>query len=106
MPAEITMPQLSDTMSEGVVVKWLKQEGEKIREGEKIAEIETDKAVMEMEAFEGGTLVMILAKEGDKVTVGSPIAVLARSKETPAEEKAKYTDKTSFPIPPTPLTPP
>ncbi len=49
MPAEIKMPQASDTMTEGTVVKWLKKEGEKIASGEAVAEIETDKAVMEME---------------------------------------------------------
>jgi pyruvate dehydrogenase E2 component (dihydrolipoamide acetyltransferase) len=90
MPAEITMPQLSDTMSEGTVVKWLKKEGDKVREGEKIAEVETDKAVMEMEAFEGGTLAVVLAKEGEKVAVGAAIAVLASSKENPAEVKQRY----------------
>ena len=67
MPTEITMPQLSDTMSEGTVVKWLKREGEAVRSGEKIAEIETDKAVMEQEAFDDGTLAVIVAPEGTKV---------------------------------------
>ena len=95
MPAEITMPQLSDTMSEGTVVKWLKAEGEKVREGEKIAEVETDKAVMEMEAFEGGTLVLILAKEGDKVAVGAAIAVLAGAKENVADVRAQYGGKST-----------
>ena len=93
MPAEITMPQLSDTMSEGTVVKWLKAEGEKVREGEKIAEVETDKAVMEMEAFEGGTVALLLVKEGEKVAVGAAIAVLASSKENVAEVKAQYGGK-------------
>ncbi len=93
MPAEITMPQLSDTMSEGTVVKWMKKEGEKVREGEKIAEVETDKAVMDMEAFEGGTIAVILAKEGDKVSVGAPIAVLASSKENAADVKKQYGSK-------------
>jgi pyruvate dehydrogenase E2 component (dihydrolipoamide acetyltransferase) len=90
MPTEITMPQLSDTMSEGTVVKWLKREGEKVAAGEKIAEVETDKAVMEMESFDAGTLAVIVAKEGDKVGVGKAIAVLASGKETPAEVKSKY----------------
>ena len=55
MSADITMPQLSDTMTEGTLVKWLKKEGEKVTAGEKIAEVETDKAVMEMEAFDAGS---------------------------------------------------
>jgi pyruvate dehydrogenase E2 component (dihydrolipoamide acetyltransferase) len=90
MSAEITMPQLSDTMSEGTVVKWLKKEGEKVKENEKIAEVETDKAIMEMEAFEAGTLAVILAKEGDKVAVGGVIAVLAGAKEDAADVKKQY----------------
>src|SRR5438128_1264207 len=71
---EITMPQLSDTMTEGTVVKWHKKEGDKVREGDKIADVETDKAVMEMESFESGVLSKILVKEGEKVQVGSPLA--------------------------------
>ncbi len=90
MPTEITMPQLSDTMSEGTVVKWLKREGDKVAANEKIAEVETDKAVMEMESFDAGTLAVIVAKEGDKVAVGKPIAVLASSKENLADVKQKY----------------
>ena len=84
------MPQLSDTMSEGTVVKWLKKEGDKVKENEKIAEVETDKAIMEMEAFEAGTLAMIVAKEGEKVAVGAVIAVLAGSKENAADVKKQY----------------
>src|SRR4051794_3564520 len=82
MPTEITMPQQSDTMTEGTLVKWLKREGDKVKQGDIIAEIETDKANMEMEAFESGTLAIILTKEGQKAAVGAPIAVLATSKET------------------------
>jgi pyruvate dehydrogenase E2 component (dihydrolipoamide acetyltransferase) len=93
MPAEITMPQLSDTMSEGTVIKWLKSEGEKVQQGETVAEVETDKAVMPMEAFEAGTLAVILAKEGEKVAVGAPIAVIALGKENPAEVKKQYAAK-------------
>jgi len=66
MPSEITMPQLSDTMTEGTVVKWRKKEGDRVKAGEIIAEIETDKATMEMEAFEAGTLAHIAVAEGAK----------------------------------------
>jgi pyruvate dehydrogenase E2 component (dihydrolipoamide acetyltransferase) len=90
MPFEITMPQLSDTMSEGTVVKWLKKEGEPVKSGESVAEVETDKAVMPMEAFESGTVAVLMVAEGGKVPVGQPIAVLAVGKESPAEVKAKY----------------
>ena len=90
MPTEITMPQLSDTMSEGTVVKWHKKEGDKVKAGEEIADVETDKATMPMEAFEGGTLAAILVPEGGKVSVGQPIAVLASGKENAADVKKQY----------------
>ena len=90
MPTPITMPQQSDTMTEGTVVKWLKKEGDKIKAGEIIAEIETDKATMEMEAFDAGTLALILAGPGQKAPVGAPIAVLATGKESPEEVKKQY----------------
>src|SRR5260370_31065785 len=90
MPVEITMPQLSDTMTEGTLVKWLKKEGDKIKANEVIAEVETDKATMEMESFEGGTLAHLAVKEGDKVAVGAVVAVLATSKENPADVKKQY----------------
>jgi len=77
MPAEITMPQLSDTMTEGTVVKWLKKEGDKVKEGEIIAEIETDKATMEYESSESGTIARLDAAEGQKVPVGQRIALIA-----------------------------
>src|SRR5688572_6885311 len=90
MPIEITMPQLSDTMEEGTVVKWHKKEGDKVRSGEEIADVETDKATMPMEAFEGGTLAAVLVPEGGKVKVGDAIAVLATAKENAAEVKKQY----------------
>ncbi|HEY7090815.1 MAG TPA: dihydrolipoamide acetyltransferase family protein, partial [Tepidisphaeraceae bacterium] len=90
MPVEITMPQLSDTMSEGTVVKWLKKEGDKVKAGETIAEVETDKATMEMEAFEAGTLAVINAKEGSKVKVGGRIAVLAAAGESIDQVKKEF----------------
>ncbi len=89
MPVEITMPQLSDTMTEGTVVKWLKKEGDKIKVGEVVAEVETDKATMEMESFEGGTLAHIAAPEGTKVSVGQTIAFLATSKEKLEDVKSR-----------------
>jgi dihydrolipoamide dehydrogenase len=90
MPIEITMPQTTDTMTEGTVVKWLKKEGDKVASGEVIAEIETDKAVMEMEAFDSGTLAVVLTAAGQKAPVGAPIAVLASSKESVEDVKKKY----------------
>src|SRR5688500_19479468 len=81
MPIEITMPQLSDTMTEGTVVKWHKKEGDKVKAGEEIADVETDKATMPMEAFEGGTLASIVVREGGKIAVGGVLAVLATGSE-------------------------
>jgi pyruvate dehydrogenase E2 component (dihydrolipoamide acetyltransferase) len=87
------MPQQSDTMTEGTVVAWRKKEGDKIKQGDIVAEIETDKAVMEMEAFEGGTIAAILVAEGQKVPVGSAIAVVATGKENPTEVKRQYASR-------------
>lgn len=72
----ITMPKLSDTMTEGVVASWLKKVGDKIEEGDILAEIETDKATMEFEAFEEGTLLYIGLQEGDTAPVDSLLAIV------------------------------
>jgi pyruvate dehydrogenase E2 component (dihydrolipoamide acetyltransferase) len=96
---EITMPQLSDTMTEGTLVKWLKKEGQKVRGGEIIAEVETDKATMEMEAFEGGTIAQLMIAEGEKVPVGGLLAVLATGKEDPAQIKTQYAGGKSSAVP-------
>src|ERR1700722_18433344 len=95
MPSYVNMPQLSDTMTEGVVVKWIKKEGEAVKAGAIIAEVETDKATMEMETFDAGTLAQILAKEGDKVGVGRPIAVLAVGKESVEEARKWHAEEKS-----------
>jgi len=91
MPADITMPQLSDTMTEGTVVKWHKKEGDKIKSGDELADVETDKATMPMEAFDSGTLAVILIKEGEKVKVGEALGVIATGNENPEEIKRQYT---------------
>jgi pyruvate dehydrogenase E2 component (dihydrolipoamide acetyltransferase) len=85
------MPQQSDTMTEGTVVKWLKKEGDKIKAGDVIAEIETDKATMEMEAFDSGTLAAILVPAGQKAPVGAPIGVMATGKESVEEVRKQFT---------------
>ncbi|HEX8523704.1 MAG TPA: dihydrolipoamide acetyltransferase family protein [Tepidisphaeraceae bacterium] len=81
------MPQLSDTMTEGTVVKWLKKEGEKVKEGDIIAEIETDKAIMEYESDQTGTIAELTAKEGQKIPVGSRIALVAGAGEKVEDAK-------------------
>jgi len=81
MPIDVYMTQLSPTMTEGKIVRWLKKEGDELTSGEVMAEIETDKATMEMEVVDEGILHKILQPEGAVVQVGSPIAVIAEEDE-------------------------
>jgi pyruvate dehydrogenase E2 component (dihydrolipoyllysine-residue acetyltransferase) len=73
---EVLMPRLSDTMEEGTLSQWLKHEGDQVRKGDLLAVIETDKAAMEMEAYDEGVLTRILVQEGASVPIGAPIAVI------------------------------
>lgn len=77
----ITMLALSPTMEEGTIAAWLKQEGDTVEEGELLAEVETDKATMEMESFFEGTVLKVLVKDGDTVKVGAPMAVIGEPDE-------------------------
>jgi len=77
MPVDVTMAKLSDTMEEGKILKWLKHPGERVAIGEIIAEVETDKANMELEAYDEGTLAEVRVREGESAPVGAVIAVLA-----------------------------
>ncbi|MGB3806364.1 MAG: biotin/lipoyl-containing protein, partial [Erythrobacter sp.] len=78
MAIELKMPALSPTMEEGTLARWLKKEGDTIEPGDVIAEIETDKATMEFEAIDEGTLAKIVVEEGtENVAVGTVIAMLA-----------------------------
>ena len=77
----ITMPRLSDTMTEGVVAQWLKKVGDKISEGDILAEIETDKATMEFESFNEGTLLYIGLKDGEGAPVDSLLAIIGEEGE-------------------------
>src|SRR5213078_2402242 len=77
MPTEVLMPALSPTMEKGNLAKWLKKEGDPVKSGDVIAEIETDKATMEVEAVDEGTLGKILVPEGtNDVAVNTPIAMI------------------------------
>jgi pyruvate dehydrogenase E2 component (dihydrolipoamide acetyltransferase) len=76
MSVNIEMPKLSDTMTEGTLVKWHKQVGDSVEIGDILAEIETDKATMEMEAFDDGVITEILINEGEKAPIGGILAVL------------------------------
>lgn len=103
MAQEITMPALSPSMSEGTLVNWLKKEGDSISSGDVIAEVETDKATMDLESFESGTLLKIVQPEGSRVAVNAVIAFLGKPGEkvdakalsaakeapAPAEEKTE-----------------
>jgi pyruvate dehydrogenase E2 component (dihydrolipoamide acetyltransferase) len=90
MPIEILMPALSPTMTEGKLARWIKHEGDAIKSGDVIAEIETDKATMEMEAVDEGKLGKILVPEGtEKVAVNQPIAVLLQEGESAKDITAK-----------------
>jgi pyruvate dehydrogenase E2 component (dihydrolipoamide acetyltransferase) len=73
---DVLMPRLSDTMAEGVLSKWLKAEGDQVHRGDVIAEVETDKATMEVEAYDEGVLTQHVVAEGTTVPIGAPIAVI------------------------------
>jgi pyruvate dehydrogenase E2 component (dihydrolipoamide acetyltransferase) len=116
---DVLMPRLSDTMEEGVLSQWLKKEGDQVHRGDVLAEIETDKATMDLEAYDEGVLQRLLVPEGATVPIGQPIAVIdggtpahpasppaapqpARSVPAPAAEPAPPRP----PAPPTPDTSP
>ncbi|HWW56976.1 MAG TPA: pyruvate dehydrogenase complex dihydrolipoamide acetyltransferase [Sphingopyxis sp.] len=89
MPIELKMPALSPTMEEGTLAKWLVKEGDTVKSGDLLAEIETDKATMEFEAVDEGTIAQILVAEGtDNVKVGTVIATIAGEDEDAASTKA------------------
>ncbi len=81
MAVEIPMPRLSDTMEQGTVARWLKHEGDRVAEGDVIAEIDTDKATMELTAFEDGVLLKILVGEGESADLGTTIALIGSEGE-------------------------
>ena len=85
---EIQMPKLSDTMTEGTLVSWKKKKGDKVSAGDVIAEIETDKATMEWESPDDGTLTEIYVEEGGKVNVGDKIAFIGEEGERAAEARS------------------
>jgi len=93
MAIDILMPALSPTMTEGILSKWLVKQGDEVRSGDVIAEIETDKATMEVEAIEDGVLAKIIVNEGTEgVAVNSVIAVLAEDGENISEVSDSPTD--------------
>ena len=101
MATQVLMPALSPTMTEGKLAKWLKREGDAVASGDVLAEIETDKATMEIEAVDEGVLGKILVAEGtENVTVNTPIAIITEEGEDVSEVEAL-----AAPTPATPSAP-
>jgi len=106
MATEVQLPALSPTMTEGKIVKWLKKEGDSISSGEAIAEVETDKSNLEVEAFDDGVLLKILVAEGETGKVGAPIAVIGAKGEKVEASAAAPPAKAPAPAPSTPAPAP
>lgn len=104
MAIEITMPKLSDTMAEGTILSWRVKQGDRVSRGDIIAEVETDKAAMEMEAFEDGVITSLAVAEGETVAVGTVIAVIeaAKAGQKPAPAPAPKAEPAPLPAPRTP----
>src|SRR6266571_5631987 len=90
--SEVNMPRLSDTMQEGTIAHWYKKPGDEVKKGDVLAEIETDKATMELEAYDSGVLEQILVQEGETVPIGQAVAIIGsgasvQKQEPPAAEK-------------------
>ena len=77
----IRMPKMSDTMEEGVIAEWLKKVGDEVKSGDVLAEVETDKATMELESYDDGVLLHIGVKNGDSVPVNGVIAIIGDKSE-------------------------
>ena len=100
MADELVMPRLSDTMERGTIARWVKQEGEAFQNGDVLAEIETDKALMELNAYDDGVLLKILVPDGGEAELGAPIAITGQAgEEAPADLPAAA--PTSEPAPAT-----
>jgi pyruvate dehydrogenase E2 component (dihydrolipoamide acetyltransferase) len=98
----IDMPKLSDTMSVGTLVKWLKKEGDAVKSGDMLAEVETDKATMELESFFEGTLVKIFAPAGSQVAIGAPLCAIGQPGEKVEAPAGAPAPKAAAPAPATP----
>lgn len=113
MPITVTMPRLSDTMEQGTVVKWHVAEGDTIEQGQLLADIETDKATMELESFDTGIVAKLTSAEGEKIAVGETILVIAEEGESVADaakaapaSKAADGNETQTPASTATMTPP
>ena len=99
MASKVIMPKLSPTMEEGQIARWLKKEGDKVSMGEPLAEIDTDKATMEMQALANGVLRKIIINEGESAPLGELIAVIGEAEEDIAGLLSEASAKTSAPAP-------
>ena len=90
MAIAVEMPKMSDTMEEGVLVAWLAEEGASVSAGDVIAQVETDKATMDLEVYDDGVLLKRVVGEGDSVPIGALIAVLGKEGESPDDVLSKY----------------
>jgi pyruvate dehydrogenase E2 component (dihydrolipoyllysine-residue acetyltransferase) len=97
MSEELVMPRLSDTMEEGTIGRWLVHEGDAFAEGDVLAEIETDKATMEFQAYDAGTVLRILVGDGETVALGAPIAIVGAEGETADEAASAGNGATAAP---------
>src|SRR5207253_7152457 len=97
MASQVIMPKLSPTMEEGQLSRWLKKEGDRVSMGEPLAEIDTDKATMEMQALSNGVLRKILVNEGESAPLGQLIAVIGEPDE---DIQALLTEAPAKPAPP------
>jgi pyruvate dehydrogenase E2 component (dihydrolipoamide acetyltransferase) len=104
---EVTMPRLSDTMQEGTIARWLKKPGDRVERGEILAEIETDKATMDLEAYDSGVLEKILVTEGQSAPIGQAIAIIGSGSalEQPSVEQAREPQERVQPAPAVASTP-
>ena len=107
MATLIDMPKLSDTMTVGTLVRWLKNEGDAVANGDMIAEVETDKATMEVECFDDGVLIKQYCGEGAEVAVGDPIAAVGEAgEEAPAGTSSAPAPAETAPAAPEPAPSP
>ena len=95
----IEMPKLSDTMTVGTLVKWLKKEGDAVKTGDILAEVETDKATMELESFFDGTLVSVFVKEGSQVPLGAALCAIGKPGEKVDAPASKAPEAAQTPKP-------
>src|SRR6266850_7173080 len=95
----IEMPKLSDTMTVGTLVKWLKKEGDAVKSGDMLAEVETDKATMELESFFDGVLLKIFSPAGSQVEIGAPLCAIGKAGEKVEAPAGKAPASAAAPAP-------